>query len=243
MNLPDAASTQGLLALLEKSAAAGCWTLEFATWRWTWTEALYGLLELSPQEHSPLDGLDLLTPASQAAVQAAWLACRLDARPFELELQATTATGRHLWLHACSQAVRSAHGEVLGLQGTLRDISAPKRSEQACLRLQEQLSTTLASITEAFATLNREGRFTYVNPESERLLGHTSVQLLGHPMGDVLEDSGTARLQRTLESALASGSNTEIETYCLFTRQQSIDQAAYLTFGSWKYEITRSGVF
>ena len=29
----------------------------------------------------------------------------------------------------------------------------------------------------------------------------------------------------------------------LFTRQQSIDQAAYLTFGSWKYEITRSGVF
>ena len=43
---------------------------------------------------------------------------------------------------------------------------------------------------------------------------------------------------------LKSGEQADVPvSELLFTRQQSIDQAAYLTFGSWKYEITRSGVF
>ena len=37
------------------------------------------------------------------------------------------------------------------------------------------MSTTLASISEAFVTLDRQGRFTYLNAESEYMLRRKSA--------------------------------------------------------------------
>lgn len=200
-----------LLSLLERSAGAGCWVQDFATGGMAWTDALFGLLELQAGQDAARELSDIAVPESQEAVRAALLACRHDAQPFDLEMQAVTATGRRLWLRASGQAQRGSHGEVLGVQGTLVDLSEKKQSEQESLRVLMQLSTTLASINEAFATLDREGRFTYVNLESERLLGIKGARLLGQRIWDALDDAGSGRLQRELLHCLESGQDAEFE--------------------------------
>lgn len=202
-----------LLSLLERSAGAGCWVQDLATGEIAWTEALFSLLQLQPGQDAARELPDIAAPESQDAVRAALLACRHDARPFELEMQAVTATGRRLWLRASGQAQRGNHGEVLGVQGTLVDLSEKKQSEQESLRVLMQLSTTLASINEAFATLDREGRFTYVNLESERLLGIKGAQLLGQCIWDALDDAGSGRLRGELLRCLDSGQNAEFEVF------------------------------
>ncbi|MBM3362440.1 MAG: PAS domain S-box protein [Betaproteobacteria bacterium] len=52
---------------------------------------------------------------------------------------------------------------------------------------QMQLSTTLASMTEAFATLDSQGRFSFVNPPCNDLLGGQARELLGLPIWGFLE--------------------------------------------------------
>lgn len=202
-----------LLGLLERSAGAGCWAQDLATGAWTWTDALFSLLERQPGKDTARDLLELAVPESQASLRAALLACRHDARPFDLEWQALTPTGRRLWLRASGQAVRGAHGEVLGVHGVLLDLSEQKQSEQESLRVMMQLSTTLASINEAFATLDLEGRFTYLNPESERLLGRKGAQLLGRCIWDEMDDSGGGRVMQELKRALETGLNAEFEAF------------------------------
>lgn len=202
-----------LLALLERSAGAGCWAQDLTTGKWAWTEALFSLLELKPGQDEPADLLAFAAPESEGTLRAALLACRRDAQPFNLEMQALTATGRRLWLRASGQAVRGTQGEVLGLQGVLLDLSEQKQIQQESLRVLMQLSTTLASINEAFATLDLEGRFTYLNPESERILGRKSAQLLGRCIWDEMDESGGGRVRLELKRALETGLNAEFEAF------------------------------
>ncbi len=219
-------AASALLSMLERSAGAGCWTSDLSTGTTVWTDALYGLLELSPQPGPPPDLLDLLVPESQSTLRAALLACRHEASPFDLEVQARKGSGQRVWLRATGQALRGAHGEVLGLQGLMLDLSEKKHSEQESLRVLMQLSTTLASINEAFATLDREGRFTYVNPESERLLGRKGAQLLGRCIWNEMDDGGSGLLERELNQALSSGQNAEFEAFYL-PQQKWLELRAY----------------
>ncbi len=139
--------------------------------------------------------------------------CRSKGKPYELKAQIILASGRRLWVWSVGQAVHNDAGAVVGLEGALLDLSEKKRGENASRRALMQFSTTLASLEEAFVTLDREGRMTYVNPESERLLGRPSKALLGEHFWGALTHNGTSRLRHEIINALQSGSFSEFETF------------------------------
>jgi diguanylate cyclase (GGDEF)-like protein/PAS domain S-box-containing protein len=80
-------------------------------------------------------------------------------------------------------------------------------------QLAARLSNTLASITEAFVTLDRECRFTYLNPESERLLQKTGPTLLGQAVWHGFGGALVQRLRSALGGALQSRQCVELEDH------------------------------
>ena len=86
--------------------------------------------------------------------------------------------------------------------------------DNALRESQNRLSNTLASITEAFVTLDREGRFTYLNPESERLLQKDAAPLLGQKIWHDLGGALTQRLRSALGDALRLRQRVELEDHC-----------------------------
>ncbi len=68
--------------------------------------------------------------------------------------------------------------------GAVQDVTARKQAQEETSRLAMRLTTTLASISDAFVTLDRQGRFLYVNRASEHLLGLGASALLGQPIHD-----------------------------------------------------------
>jgi diguanylate cyclase (GGDEF)-like protein/PAS domain S-box-containing protein len=220
----DAAAS--LLQLLERSTAAGGWTLDLASDKLQCTAGLHRLLALPPGSPATLpELLSLFTPDSRAAMSVALDDCRQAATPFELEAQLIAAPGRAPWVQCSGQALQNPAGQVLALQGVLWDRTAHKLNEQASQRVLMQLSTTLASINEAFATLDRKGCFTFVNPATEKLLQSSSAQLLGQPLWRVMGDTYSAHLQRAIEAALQSGHNMEFEV--LLPPQRWLELRAY----------------
>ena len=206
------ASVPSWLGLLERSAHAGCWALDLADQQLRVTAGLTALLELNrAPDWTTFQGL--FSPESQAALTDALKACRSNGKQFELEAQIMLPSVRSLWVSLVGQAVHDDTGAVVALEGALLDVSEKKRGEQASQRVLMQLNTTLASLKEAFVTLDREGRFTYLNPVSERLLGRESRALLGsHIWGD-LAHNGTSRLHQELLNALQSGNFAEFEAF------------------------------
>jgi diguanylate cyclase (GGDEF)-like protein/PAS domain S-box-containing protein len=206
------ATVPSWLGLLERTAHAGCWALDLASQQFSVSAGLKALLELNQAPNwTTFQGL--FSPTSQAALTDALKACRSNGQLFELEAQIILPSDRRLWVSLAGEAVYDDTGAVIALQGALLDLSEKKLGEHASQRVLMQLSTTLASLEEAFVTLDREGRFTYVNPESERLLGRDSKALLGCPIWGELAYNGSSRLHHDIINALQSGNFSEFEAF------------------------------
>jgi diguanylate cyclase (GGDEF)-like protein/PAS domain S-box-containing protein len=203
-----------LLDLMERAAGAGAWVLELPGRRLTWTDQLAVLIG-KPCPAAPAfdDPLHFYAPESRELMAAAFDACLKNAVPFDEEVQIVTACGQHLWVRSLGEAIRDASGAVVRIQGVLQNLTERRRTKQESLNLTMRLSTTLASITDAFVTLDREGRFTFVNHESEELLRQPGTELLGKAIWQVLDDNGGGRVRSEIRQAMGSGHHIEFEAF------------------------------
>ncbi|HEY4073321.1 MAG TPA: EAL domain-containing protein [Herbaspirillum sp.] len=91
------------------------------------------------------------------------------------------------------------------------DITARKKSEREVQRLASHLRTTLESITDAFLTLDRQWRFTYMNSESERLLRRRHDDLLGKVIWEELSDLRGTVFETEARAAMSENRSVEFE--------------------------------
>jgi len=172
------------------------------------------LLAITPGAPLTLDGLAArLTPEGRERISGLLRRCRLSGIPFDEELQLGPSASPGQWVRAVAEAVRSESGQIVGLQGALQDISAHKQAQSDTLRLAMRLTTTLASITEAFVTLDRQGCFTYLNAESERLLQRPASALLGQTVWQEINGGAGLRLRQQLQKSLATNRRVEFEDF------------------------------
>ena len=203
-----------LLALTERACACGTWSLAVPDGCLSLSDNLAAMLELPPEKAAPFVGLaDFFAPESRAMMQAALDACLVRGAAFDVEAQVVTGNGNYLIVRSLGEAIRNADDEVVRVQGVIQNITEKKRAEQESLSVTMRLSTTLASITEAFATLDRQGRFTYLNSESERMLQRKSVELLGKQIWQELDESDSGQLRQGMQEALAEGLHFEFEEF------------------------------
>jgi diguanylate cyclase (GGDEF)-like protein/PAS domain S-box-containing protein len=137
--------------------------------------------------------------------------CAQQGMVFDEELQVLVPETGPKWVRSVGAPVRNAQGDIVRIQGAVQDISAQKQAQQETLRLAMRLTTTLASITEAFVTLDREARYTYLNQETERLLQRSTAELLGQPIWNGFEDPLAQRLHEQMDAALSSNRRAEQE--------------------------------
>ena len=203
-----------LLNLMERACASGTWLVTLPERRLRFSANLAAMLALAPEAASELAQLpDFFAPESRAMMQAALDACLISGVPFDVEAHVITASENYLVVRSVGEAVCDADGVIIQAHGVIQDITEKRRAEQVSLSVTMRLSTTLASITEAFVTLDRQGRFTYLNTESESMLRRKSVELLGKKIWAELADSGSGRLRQDMEDALAKGLHLEFEDF------------------------------
>jgi PAS domain S-box-containing protein len=82
------------------------------------------------------------------------------------------------WIENC-YPLRDETGLITGINVVVQEITDRKRSEKALQASEEQSRNILESITDAFFALDREWRYTYLNPQVERLVNRSPSDLLG----------------------------------------------------------------
>lgn len=208
------AAPPDLLRLLERAASAGSWVLMLPERRLVWSAQLAQLLGRASAE--PLAWEDfpgIFCPEWRGRMRSVLSACLANGTAFDEEAQMLTTGGQHLWVRALGEVVRDASGAVTHLSGVIRDLTVQKHAEQEAQSLTMRLATTLASIHDAFVTVDREGRLTYLNPESEQLIGRPGAALLGLSIWDALDSDGVAQLRHNLTAAFGNTSHQEFEAW------------------------------
>jgi diguanylate cyclase (GGDEF)-like protein/PAS domain S-box-containing protein len=95
--------------------------------------------------------------------------------------------GQQLVILENSRPMRDASNLIIGYEGTIVDISARKRAEQAVFAEKERAQVTLQSIGDAVIATDAEGRIEYLNPVAESLTAWSLAEARGQPLGAVLK--------------------------------------------------------
>ncbi len=85
-----------------------------------------------------------------------------------------------------ARPMRDPFGRHVGYEGTITDITARKRAEQAVFAEKERAQVTLESIGDAVISTDAEGRIEYINPVAESLTAWSLAEARGQPVAAVL---------------------------------------------------------
>ncbi len=91
------------------------------------------------------------------------------------EAQVRRKDGRIIWLSANSHFIYDDLGQVLGIEGTLRDVTAVKETEESL----RKLSQAVECAGESILITDQQGTIEYVNPAFTQMTGYESEEALG----------------------------------------------------------------
>ena len=214
-NVQIVRESESRLNLTEHTAGAGSWSMQLDSGELVHSDEFASILGLT--DHRQVTSLDTMVqrynPEWRSGIRQRLERCAQTGEGFDEEIQIMVEGGVPKWVRTVSSAVRGIDGEIVRIQGAIQDISAQKQAQQDTLRLAMRLTTTLASITEAFVTLDRQCCFTYLNQESERLLQKTTADLLGQEVWHDFSGALAERLKDKLTRSLNTNRRVELEEF------------------------------
>jgi PAS domain S-box-containing protein len=130
-----------LLAEAQKLAGLGCWEWDPASGRVTWSDEMYAIYGVAPQEFRPSfeNYLERVHPEDRARTAAAVARALMDNRPFSMDERIVRPDGAVRELRTHGQVVRDEGGRALKMVGACMDVTEQKRSEAALRALSRRL--------------------------------------------------------------------------------------------------------
>jgi diguanylate cyclase (GGDEF)-like protein/PAS domain S-box-containing protein len=94
--------------------------------------------------------------------------------------------GSQIWISENSHYKYDANGEIIGIEGTIRDITALKLAKEALHQEKERAQVTLGSIGDGVVTADMNGGIEYMNQVAEQSTGWKLEDARGKPISKVL---------------------------------------------------------
>ena len=125
---------------------------------------------------------------------------------FDVEYRVVLPGGETRWVQGRGRAIGGDGGAAVRFLGAAYDTTAQRHSDSRVARVLETMSA-------AFYSLDRAWRFSYVNAEAERLLGHSREELLGGSVWELFPDAVGSIFEAEYRGAVSSGQERVFEAY------------------------------
>jgi diguanylate cyclase (GGDEF)-like protein/PAS domain S-box-containing protein len=202
---------QSLLQLLERTGFIGVWTLDVQSGELAWSHQMAAIHGVAPDyQPQPEEAFGFYAPEWRDKVRAMVQACSTAGDPFDDEMQIITASGRRAWVRTVGHAVRNAEGDVVRVEGAVQEIAPHGHRQGTLMRHTVSMGGAMGS-GEAFATIDKEGRFTYLNEQAERLLNRQSRELMGMPIWNSFQKTVRLRLEEQFRHTFSGDAVLEAE--------------------------------
>ena len=144
------------------------------------------------------------------------------------------------WAIARGEPVRDADGQIIGLRGTVQDITARKLAAEALHESEEKLRLILESTAEAIYGSDLEGRCTFCNPACLRALGYERAdELLGRDMHQLIHQTRADGTPFPVEQCpifrtTRTGQGVHVDDEVLWRANGTSFPAEYWCYPQWK---------
>jgi PAS domain S-box-containing protein len=194
--------SQALLNETEHIAHVGSWKLDLASNILSWSDEVYRIFGLVPQEFgaSYEAFLDTVHPDDRAAVDAAYSGSLRDGQNgYEIEhriIRKKSGEIRHV--HERCIHKRDADGTVVCSLGMVQDITERRQAEKLLQENTAKINTILETSTEWIWETDLTGRHTYTNDSLRVFLGYSAKEFLGRDYKDFLHADDLVEVARVL---------------------------------------------
>jgi len=176
-----AQDSERLLKIAGRAVKLGGWRVDLDSQKVSWTDGTAAIHELPPGTSPTYQGgINYFAPEEQESAQKVFKDCAEHGTPFNNIRDLITAKGNRVQVRSIGEPVRDDHtGKIVAVQGAMQDITELTTAKRKADELGRRLAETLENIGDAFFTLDRDWRYTYLNTKAEELMRRKRSALIG----------------------------------------------------------------
>lgn len=197
-----------ILEASQSMARLGGWEYDVVKDELFWTDETYRIHDLEPGKYRPTPdkALDFFSLRSRVMLRAAMRDAIDHARPYDLQLEMTSAAGRELTVRMTTH-VTVQNGRATHILGTFQDMSERKASEESLRASFAKIMNLELALDEhaLVAITDQEGLLTYVNDKFCAVSGYRREELIGRDHGMLNSGFHPKEFFRTMWTTLIRG--------------------------------------
>lgn len=201
------------LQLAQRIAKIGSWELRLPEFRRHWSSEIYRILGTTPESVDEIRSMQaFIHPDDRKRVLKAREEA-LEGHVSEIEHRIVRPDGETRVVVQRGRLIADSEGRPQLLYGTMQDVTESRKAEAEIKELETRLVATLENITDAFFTLDREWRFTYINRRAEELLHRNRNELLGNIVWDEFDSAVNSAFYTEYHRAVEKRETVKFEEY------------------------------
>ena len=165
----------------QRIAQLGNWSLDLISNKLHWSDEIFHIFGHQPGSYRPSyeNFFAAVHPEDIDVVRQSEHKAMTEGTSHSLDHRIVRPDGEVRWVHEEASVIRNAKGESTRLVGTVQDITARKRTEQAVQYSEARLRTILDTAVDAIIIIDSKGHIDSVNPATEKLFGFASAEMIG----------------------------------------------------------------
>ncbi|PWK05402.1 PAS domain S-box protein [Tumebacillus permanentifrigoris] len=168
------------LAQAQRIAQLGSWDYDMVLNRMYWSDQMYRIYGLSPEQYVPKfpSSLEFVHPEDRVYLQQV---CQqaLHGKPYSIEYRILRTDGSERHVSAQAEIKFNERGMAVQMIGTLQDIT-DRRNQQEQLRQSEERYRLISEHSlDIITSHGADGRIEFVSPACRTLLGYEQEEILG----------------------------------------------------------------
>ena len=179
--------SESQLAEAQRLASIGSWNWDIRNNTHTWSDELYHMYGLQPQESDPSyeTFLELVHPDDRAVVSGAVEHALKTQEPINSYLRIIRSDGAERIIHSRGNTITDISGTPIRMHGTLQDVTERKQAEDAVSEAERKYRDIFENAGEGIFQTTPDGGFIAANPALARMHGFESPEELIRTREDI----------------------------------------------------------
>ena len=190
----EVANARESLANAQRIGNMGNWEWDIRTNEITWSDQIYRIFGLRPQQFAPSYPafLERVHPDDRDALEWAVRATIEHGAPYAIDHRIVRPDGTMRIVHEQGEIVRNSSGRALKMNGTCQDVTEIRHAEEARRKSEMRLAGILSIAPEAIIAVDASGIVQIFNTGAEQIFGYAASEIVGKPLDVLLPERARA---------------------------------------------------